>query len=438
MWRIPRETFVYIPGYTLDMINTAFARAATMDYPGGSFAMMKDVFRYNFGIELDHYARVNYPGFLWIMETLGGLQLSIDCAVQDWRLKSPDLDPTVEDNWEIYTLPVGRYRLRPETALWYVRSRRTTSEIDRGRRQMDVLRGMWRQIREMGLLQQADELWPVLTQVVDTDMTWTDVVPLLPLAAELDMARIARYSGSDDVHWLRTYTPDDGRQVLLPISENLLPMLEDFLTPPTANRLGRAQMRIDVIDASYYNTGLASVAADRLAWEGFAAHALEGVDEVQRKNTVIIDYTGQTKGSPLPILQQILRVDDADIIRQPDPNRTVDFRVAIGTQYNACVRSNADDDTPGDLTAEDAAADDSASAACWLQFRAGVNVRSGPGLDYTPLDMALPDDNFPVLGRSEDGGWWQVNNDGEIGWISAETTNAIALGECDDVPVVSP
>ncbi len=248
MWRIPRETFVYIPGYTLDMINTAFARAATMDYPGGNFAMMKDVFRYNFGIELDHYARVNYPGFLWIMETLGGLQLSIDCAVQDWRLKSPELDPTVEDNWEIYTLPVGRYRLRPETALWYVRSRQTTSEIDRGRRQMDVLRGMWRQVREMGLLQQADELWPVLTQIVDTDMTFTDVVPLLSLAAELDMARIARYSGSDDVHWLRTYTPDDGRQVLLPIRENLLPMLQDFLTPPTANRLGRAQVRIDVID----------------------------------------------------------------------------------------------------------------------------------------------------------------------------------------------
>ncbi len=152
---------------------------------------------------------------------------------------------------------------------------------------------------------------------------------------------------------------------------------------------------------------------------------------------MIIDYTGQTKGSPLPILQQILRVDDADVIRQPDPNRIVDFRVAIGTQYNACVRGNAEDDTSSE-PADDAASEGSPGAGCWLQFRAGVNVRSGPGLDYTPLDMALPDDRFPVLGHSEDGAWWQVNNDGEIGWVSAETSNAIALGDCDGVPVVSP
>jgi LCP family protein required for cell wall assembly len=171
MWRIPREMFVYIPGYSLDLINTAYARGAMNDYPGGSLGMMKDVFRYNFGIELDHYARVNYPGFLWLIEALGGLPLSVDCGIQDWRLKSPDLDPAVEDNWEIYTLPVGRYRLQPETALWYVRSRRTTSELDRGRRQMDVLRAMLVQIRAMGLLDQAEELWPVLVQVIDTDMS---------------------------------------------------------------------------------------------------------------------------------------------------------------------------------------------------------------------------------------------------------------------------
>ncbi len=434
MWRIPREMFVYIPGYSLDMINTAFARAATIDYPSGSFGMMKDVFRYNFGIEIDHFARVNYPGFLWIIQSLGGLELSVDCGIQDWRIKSPELDPTLEDNWEIYTLPVGHYRLHPDTALWYVRSRKTTSEIDRGRRQMDVLRAIWQQVRAMGLLDQAQELWPVLTQVIDTDMSFTDVLPLIPLAAELDMTRVARFSGSDNVHWLRTYTPDDGREVLLPIRENLLPMLEEFLTPPTANRLGRAAVRIDVVDGSWYGIGLQQVAADRLAWEGFVARPLDGVTDIQREGTLIYDYTGQTKGSPLPYLQQILRIDDANIIRQPDPNRTVDFRVEIGTAYNACVYSNTEDDLAS-APPDDGSLDSLPSSVCWLQFRAGVNVRSGPGLDYPALDMALPDDHFPVVGRNEASTWWQVNDDGEIAWISAETTHVVVLGHCEDVPV---
>jgi LCP family protein required for cell wall assembly len=434
MWRIPREMFVYIPGYSLDMINTAFARGAMLNYPGGSFGMMKDVFRYNFGIEIDHYARVNYPGFLWIIQALGGLELSVDCGIQDWRIKSPELDPAIEENWEIYTLPVGHYTLHPDTALWYVRSRRTTSEIDRGRRQMDVLRALWQQIRTMGLLDQAQDLWPVLMKVIDTDMTFSDVVPLIPLAAELDISRVARYSGSDNVHWIRTYTPDNGREVLLPIRENLLPMLADFLTPLTANRLGRADIRIDVIDASWYGIGLEKVAADRLAWEGFLAHPLEGVADVRLENTVIYDYTGQAKGSPLPLLQEILRVDDAHIIRQPDPNRTVDFRVEIGTQYNSCIYTTTEDD-PLSQPPGDASLADLPSAACWLQFRAEVNVRSGPGLDYPVLDQALPDDHFPVVGRNADRTWWQVDDDGEIAWISAETTNAIPLGNCDDVPV---
>jgi LCP family protein required for cell wall assembly len=434
MWRIPREMFVYVPGYSLDMINTAYARAATIHYPSGGFGMMKDVFRYNFGIEVDHYARVNYPGFLWIIEALEGLEISVDCGIQDWRLKSPELDPTIEDNWEIYTLPVGHYRMHPDTALWYVRSRRTTSEIDRGRRQMDVLRAMWQQIRDEGLLQQADRLWPLITQVVDTDMTLADVLPLIPLATTLDISQVARYSGSDNVHWIRTFTPDNGREVLLPIRENLLPMLENFLTPPTGNRLGRAQVRIDVIDASWYGIGLERVAADRLAWEGFAARPLEGIADIQREGTLIYDYTGQTKGSPLPLLQQILRLNDDNIIRQPDPNRTTDFRVEIGAQYNACVYGNAEDDRSGSPPNSEALAG-LPSAACWLQFRAGVNVRSGPGLEYPVLDMALPDDHFPVVGHSGDRTWWQVNDDGEIGWVSAETANAVAVGDCSTVPV---
>jgi hypothetical protein len=275
-------------------------------------------------------------------------------------------------------------------------------------------------------------LWPVLTQVVDTDMSFADVLPLIPLATSLDVTRIARYSGSDNVHWIRTFTPDDGREVLLPIRENLLPMLQEFLTPPTANRLGRAAMRIDVIDGSWYGIGLERVAADRLAWEGFAVRLLDGITDIRRDATLIYDYTGQTKGSPLPYLQEILRVDDANIIRQPDPNRTVDFRVEIGKAYNSCIYTYAEDDT---ASQPPSSLDNLPSSVCWLQFRAGVNVRSGPGLEYEVVDMALPDDHFPVVGRNDAHTWWQINDNGEIAWISAETSHVVVLGDCETVPV---
>ncbi|MBP8974936.1 MAG: LCP family protein [Anaerolineae bacterium] len=437
LWHIPRDLWVYIPNHTMDRINTAYAWGATNEYPGGGFGLLRDLFRYNLGIELDHYARVNFTGFMKIIEALDGLVISVDCALTDWRLKDPTLDPGLEDSWEQYTLGIGRHRLDPYMALWYVRSRQTTTELDRGRRQMDVLRAMWQQMQRMGLLAQIEQLWPLVTGWVDTDMGLTDVLALVPLATTLDPAAIARYSGSAGVHYERVYTPDDGREVFVPVRDNLLPMLEDFLTPPTSNRLSRAQFSVEIADASWYAAGWAHVAANRLAWEGYAARALDGVAPVQRELTVIFDYTGLSKGSPLADLQRLLRVDPAQVIRQPDPNRTVDFRVEIGTEYRACVYGSAEDS----LATVDAGLagippEVREAADCWLRFSAEVNVRQGPGLDYAPLDVATPNDFFPVTGRTADRTWWQVSAEGVPAWVSAEITTARAVGECDAVPVV--
>ena len=160
-------------------------------------------------------------------------------------------------------------------ALWYVRSRVTTSDLDRGRRQMDTLRAMWYQARERGLFTQVTQLWPEAVQVVETDMTLTDVLTFVPLAVSLDISNIARYSGERGVHFIPFLTPDDGRDVVLPDREELLTLIEDFLTPPTSNRLGRGAIRVDVVDASLWNIGFDLVATDRLAWEGYAAHRVQ-------------------------------------------------------------------------------------------------------------------------------------------------------------------
>ncbi|NDJ78937.1 MAG: LCP family protein, partial [Chloroflexi bacterium] len=295
--------------------------------------------------EIDFYARVDFTDFMEIVDRLGTLQISVDCAIQDWRLKSPELDPTVEDNWEVYVLPIGRQQLTPYMSLWYVRSRKTTNDLDRGRRQMDVLRAMWYQARSQGIFSQVTQLWPEAVEIVETDMTLTDVLGFLPLAASMEMSDITRYSGTVGIHYTSYVTPGDGREVVLPNRENLLPLIQNFLTPPTTNRLGRQEISVDVVDASGYAQGFDLVASDRLAWEGFNARALgtTGVSEPQEL-TVIYDFTGQSKSSALEDLMRVLRVSETQVIYQPDPNRTVDFRVEIGGAYNSCVYGNAEDE----------------------------------------------------------------------------------------------
>lgn len=345
MWHIPRDLFVYIPNYTMDRVNRAYALGQMDEYPGGGFGLMKETFLYNFGIELDHYARVDFSDFMRIVEELGGLDVSVDCSIEDWRLIDPSMDPTLEESWERYTLPIGRQTLTPYMALWYVRSRVTTSDLDRGRRQMDALRAMWQQAREQGLFTQVTQLWPEAVEVIETDMTLTDVLGYVPLAMSLDTSNIARYSGTRGVHYIPFLTPDDGRDVVLPDLEQLLPMIQDILTPPTENRMGRQSVTVDIVDSTMWAIGFDQVAADRLAWEGFAAQPL-GMPQgtIRRELTTIYDYTGQQKGSVLDDLMRVLRVTESQVVAQPDPNRTVDYRVEIGTAYNSCIYGNAEDD----------------------------------------------------------------------------------------------
>ena len=436
MWRIPRHLFVYIPNYTLDLINTIYARAEADDYPGGALALLQETFRYNFGIEIDHFARVNFAGFMQLIKALGWLEISVDCAIQDWRLIDPDLDPTVEENWEMFTLGVGQSQLSPYMALWYVRSRKSTDELDRGRRQMDVLRALWQQIKAKGLLAQTEALWPNLSSIVHTDMTFADMLPLIPLATDLELSDVARYSGSPGLHYTRTYTPDNGREILLPNREYLLPMLDELLTPATPNRLSRANVSVQVIDASWFGIGLERVAADRLAWEGFYALPLDGLSSINRELTVIYDYTGQTKGSALPDLQRVLRVGPDQVIRQPNSNRVVDYRVEIGSEYRLCKYGNAEDEVLIEPVAADELLEDLPISACWLRFKAQVNIRSGPGTAYDILDTVTPNDHVPVTGRTLDGNWWRVDDDGETGWVSAGITNVQLSGDCSSVPAV--
>jgi len=357
MWHLPRDLLVYIPNHTMDRINLAFAYGARGDFPGGSFGLFKETILYNLGIELDYYARADFDDFQMIVEKLGGLEVSVDCAISDWRLIDPELDPTVEENWEYYTLPIGRQKLEPYMALWYARSRQTTNDLDRGRRQMDLLRAMWYQARETGLFEQVTELWPEAAAIIDTNMTLTDVLGFVPLAASLDMSNIARYSGSVGVHYTAFKTPDDGREVFLPNRDELIPLIKDFLTPPTANRLSRRATTVEVVDASAWNIGFDAVAADRLAWEGFAAQRGGASGGPARDLTVLYDYTGQTKGSVLDDLMRVLRVGEAQVIVEPNPNRDVDFRVEIGRGYNSCVLGSAEDDLRRGPPVADAAGD---------------------------------------------------------------------------------
>ncbi len=65
-----------------------------------------------------------------------------------------------------------------------------------------------------------------------------------------------------------------------------------------------------------------------------------------------------------------------------------------------------------------------------------VNVRSGPGREYTILGKLTPVDSLDITGQNADGNWWRVNFNGQEGWVFDGVVEV--TGVVDSVAVVEP
>lgn len=333
MLHVPRDLWVNVPGFGMKKINQAYYYGETHELEGGGAGLLQETLEYNLGISVDYYAAIDFNGFLGLIDGLGGVRVPVDCAIQDYKLKSRELDKTVAENYELFTLPIGVHTLDADTALWYIRSRITSNDLDRGRRTQDILRAIWRKVIGEDMLSNLPMLWDSLSRYLITDVTLPDLIGFVPFGLNINADSILQYRMRFGTHIRNAFGPAPARQAILDPFDRaaITKLVEDFLTPPTASQINMAGLRIEVINSAGFR-GLATLAADRLSQEGFAPIIVQEPG-LYRDYTSIYDYTGQERNSPIPIFQRLFRTTDDGIIVQPDPNRTVDYRIFVGNSY---------------------------------------------------------------------------------------------------------
>ncbi|MCC6801356.1 MAG: SH3 domain-containing protein [Anaerolineae bacterium] len=77
------------------------------------------------------------------------------------------------------------------------------------------------------------------------------------------------------------------------------------------------------------------------------------------------------------------------------------------------------------------------AAICTVASTTGgsINVRSGPGTQYTIVGNLAAGTSLPALGQLAGGSWFQVNVNGDIGWVAASVTRLD--GDCGSLPTVA-
>jgi LCP family protein required for cell wall assembly len=207
----PRDLYVFIPYYGMNRINTAM-------YMGG-FSGLADTFEYNFGIRPHHYVMTNFNSFMDIIDTLDG----IDVHVRKELVDTCKLPIAYGDYCIIQT---GVQPMNGETALWYVRSRKSTNDFDRNRRQQEVLLALFNRFLTIDGLSRAPDLFEIMRDNVETDLNLDDVLPAPRLAKD---GHIRFYSVGQSEVW--NYVAEGGAMVLLPNQEAIYSILQQATTP---------------------------------------------------------------------------------------------------------------------------------------------------------------------------------------------------------------
>jgi LCP family protein required for cell wall assembly len=211
---VPRDLWVYIPGHGYERLNT-------VDITGG-LPLLDQTFRYNLGVPVHHYVRVNFHGFARIVDAMGGVTVDVEQPLED---RIPD--PLSPSGWFEFALEKGPQHLDGQTALAYCRSRLTTSDFDRSRRQRQVLLALWQQAFTPDTLSQLPELWATFDESFDTDLSVGEGIQLARALAGLDAEDVRSSSISAE---LEQWTTPDGAWVLLPHPDGIRQAILDLLS----------------------------------------------------------------------------------------------------------------------------------------------------------------------------------------------------------------
>jgi LCP family protein required for cell wall assembly/PAS domain S-box-containing protein len=325
---IPRDLYVYIPGVDkMSRINFADYWGEAYGYEGGGPALVRDTLMYNLGIRADHFVRTNFDGLIGIVDTMGGIDIPVHCGISDhWPY------PDENGEYPILEMEPGVQHMDGETALWYSRSRMTTSTFSREGRQQQVLQALWHEIRAEITLAHIPDLWEQGREMVVTDMTLPEIVELAPLALALEDQNVRFYSiGRDEVEpWTTPY----GGAVFLPQWEAIQPIVAEAMAPVPVGRLDYSRMPIEVWNGTY-NEDWDTLAADRLNRAGFTVTIGEA-DRRDYARTRLILRSESTKGSGIDYLQRMFNVPDSLISHQPDASSEFGIRLIVGADYQTC------------------------------------------------------------------------------------------------------
>lgn len=267
---LPRDLYVKIPGYGNSKLNAAYKIGNSQEGEGG--VSVSQIAGDILGLDIPYFVRVDFSGFEQIIDELGGITVEVKTDLYD------DEYPTPDKGYEVLDIKAGTYTMDGTMALKYARSRKSTSDFDRARRQQQIIMSIREKAIELDLLSQPTKALAVLDILkdnIETNMNLGEIKRCLELVKEVDANSLVNKVFDDSPTGLLYGTRVDELYVLRPVGDDfevITNYVSELISGNTSiESEGEAisePLKVEVLNGTNI-TGLAGKIADQLDKDGY-------------------------------------------------------------------------------------------------------------------------------------------------------------------------
>ncbi len=190
---LPRDLWVQLPGGGYSKINAANyygdLNAKKTGSSGGKES--SQVVGQVLGIPIHYYVTIDFQAFKEIVDKIGGVDIYVDKAISDPFYPAVDMV-----HYDPFYITVGQHHLDGVTALKYARSRETTSDFDRSRRQQQIITAIKQKLMSAQTFSnpvKITDLFSIVGNHVRTNMSVGEIKNLWTKTQAIDQANAASY-----------------------------------------------------------------------------------------------------------------------------------------------------------------------------------------------------------------------------------------------------
>lgn len=327
---LPRDLWVPLAGdYGQGRINTAYYYGEIYDYPGGGPALAMETVEYNLGVPVQYYLRINFQGFIELVDLIGGIDIYVEQTIDDPRY------PDNNYGYDPLYIEAGQHHFDGEMALKYARTRHASNDFDRAHRQQQVLLAILDQITRLDILPQlatnADEIFATLEDSVSTDLQLDEMLALGGLALKVNRDEI-RF-GVLDTTCVQSWTTETGAQVEVPIRERVREV-RDYIFGMTAagdEQIVEQEAATLALLNGTSRPGLASTAGQYLQENGLTVARIDNADRQDYSASRIV--LNRPKPATAAQLLELLGLPQSAVVNSENPTATEDIVVILGADY---------------------------------------------------------------------------------------------------------